>query len=127
MHFLSRNRHPKKEDRLGFTLVEVIVATVILALLASGVFSVFVSARYLVARSKRRFAAVEVARKIIEDNRYRVNATWDSGAINGSGTWSAWNNVTYAPYHVRYRTENATSPAGWRKITVDVRWDEQQI
>lgn len=111
----------------GFTLVEIIVATVILALLASGVFSVFVSARYLVARSKRRFAAVEIARKIIESNRYRVNATWDSGMINGSGTWSAWDNVTYAPYHFRYRTENATTPAGWRKFTVDVRWDEQQI
>ena len=112
----------------GFTLVEVIVSMVILALLASGLFGTMVASRSLIARSKTRLTAVQIAQREIENKRQFVRAdTWDlnnsSNPLNPTGCWSAWDNTTYNPYHVRYRVESVTG-MDCRRVTVEVRWNE---
>lgn len=114
----------------GFTLVEIMVSTVILALLAAGIFSVLVSSRYLVARSKTRVAAVEIARAEIERMKSLadVNTFYTpSGLLDGTGTWRAWDTTTYTPYSVRYRVDNGTGTATYRKVTVQVAWNDTTI
>ena len=114
----------------GFTLVEIMVSTVILALLAAGMFSVLVSSRYLVARSKTRVTAVEIARAEIERMRSLVDAATfyaPPGLFDGTGTWRAWNTTAYPPYSVRYRVDNGTGTATYRKVTVQVAWNDTTI
>lgn len=133
-----RSRNERDLSLTGFTLVEVLVSAIILSLLAAGLFSVFVSARYLVARSKQRFAAAQVARQEIERKRFVVAGdTWDSGPLAARGQWGywdgsawvsgGWDSATYAPYRFRYRVDDPGGGVGYRRMTVDVRWNETSI
>lgn len=115
----------------GFTLVEIVVATVLLALVATAVFSVALSSRLLVIRSRERFQGTEVARREIERLRYFIRAdTWDlanaSDILWANGSWTPWNTVTYPPYSVRYRVR-PVSGVEYREVTVQVMWNETTI
>ncbi len=113
----------------GFTLLEIMVSSVILALLAAGMFSVIISSRYLVARSKTRVMAVEIAKAEIERMKSLVDANtfYNSGFFNATGVWRAWDSTTYSPYSVRYRVDNGTGTATYRKVTVQVAWNDTTI
>lgn len=120
----------KQKRQFGFTLVEVMVSLVLLALLASGVFSVLASGRYLVARTKGRFIAHEIARAEIERMRGFIDAsTWDSsgGPLMANGSWSDWDATTHAPYRWRFRVDSVPGGAEYRKVTVQVGWNETKI
>ena len=121
-------------NRKGVTLVEIIIATLVLALMATGFFSVFLSGRAFVQRSKRRVLAVEIARQEVEKMRHLVKAdTWYLGnatdPLNPTGIWTAWNttptgnSVTFPGYSVRYRIDPGPGSAGYRKVSVQVRID----
>lgn len=110
----------------GFSLVEIMVAMVILSLLATGLFSVIVSSRYLVGRSRKRFQAIEIARGRIEQCRRYVRGDSDA-FLNPNSTWTAWDGVTFAPFSVRYRVDPAPGAFQYRKITCQVQWSESSI
>jgi len=67
----------------GLSLVEILVAMVILTIAAAGLFSSFVAANKFIARSKRRLAAVNLARHINEDLFKYVRANdWDTNLLS---------------------------------------------
>ena len=113
----------------AFTLVEIMVSMIILALLASGFFSVLVSSRYLVARSRQRAVAVEIARAEIERMRALVDANTflPAGSFGATGAWRAWDATRYPPYSVRYRVDPGPGAATYRKVTVQVTWNAAKI
>src|SRR3989338_1970083 len=55
-HFLGRCKH----DRAGFTLLEVITATVILAILAAGIFSTLSFSKRMAIRAHQKMIAISV-------------------------------------------------------------------
>jgi prepilin-type N-terminal cleavage/methylation domain-containing protein len=118
----------------GFTLLEIMVAMIIFAILAAGFFNTMASSRYLVSRSKRRLIGMEIAQQAIETNRRLVNASrWynTSDPLYPTGGWTGWAAVASNPnYYVRFKVENVTA-AGWtpecRKITVQVEWNETGV
>jgi prepilin-type N-terminal cleavage/methylation domain-containing protein len=112
----------------GFTLVEIVVATVVLSLVAVGFFATFLSARYLVERSKRRLKAMEIARERIEVMRREVRADWwysgnASDPLLPNGTWTGWNSAMHTGYSVRYKVDPGPVNTEYRKVTVQVRCD----
>lgn len=109
----------------GFTLVEILVAMVILSLLASGFFSVMISGRQMVARSKKRLVATEIARREIENKRQNIRADlWTCSTLWPIGSWTI--PVASGDYSYRYRIDNVPG-ADYRKITVEVRWNDATI
>ncbi len=64
-----RKRHSNSE---GFTLVEVVAASLILAIAVGGVLSCLVHARYLARVAAHRAQAIQVARSNIEALRYSL-------------------------------------------------------
>ena len=123
------------KKRNGFTLLEIMVAMIVLAILAAGFFNTMVSSRYLVARSKRRFLATEIARQEIENKRQFVRVdTWywnnASNPLNPNGSWPPWvaaANNSGILYESRFMVQNMTAPIECRKITVQVRWNETGV
>ena len=66
-----------KNRKQGFTLVEIIVSLVIILITAAGIFASFLAAQNYVMRSKRRIAAVNVARQKFEELKPFVRQdTW---------------------------------------------------
>jgi prepilin-type N-terminal cleavage/methylation domain-containing protein len=79
-----------RTSRSGFTLVELIVATAIFALVLSAAWSLFDSGRHLTARSEARSQLLQTARmamKAIEDDlrgAFMPSAPYDTGFIGTS-------------------------------------------
>lgn len=57
----------------GFTLLEIMVAMVVLASAVSGLFASFIAAEKFVSRSRRRLAAINACRLIAEDLKAAVS------------------------------------------------------
>lgn len=127
----------------GFTLVEVIVSAVIVALTAAGILSSFIAAQNYVSRSRGRTGTSNSVRQQIETLKVEVNQTaWGNlatcdPATNGlaltaacSGGWTNWGNVTgtfgQAPYFGkrRYRVTELGASGGARRTEVQINWTE---
>ncbi len=108
--------------------MEIVVATVILSLVAVGFFATFLSARYLVERSKRRSKAMEIARERIEVMRREIRADrWYAGNASDTllptGAWTGWDAAMHTGYSVRYKVDPGPVNTEYRKVTVQVRCD----
>jgi prepilin-type N-terminal cleavage/methylation domain-containing protein len=72
-----------RKTKTGLSLVEILIAMLILAIAAAGLFSSFVAANRFVSRSKRRMAAINFSRQISEELYKKVQAdTWNISANN---------------------------------------------
>lgn len=137
--------------RKGFTLVEVIVSVVIVALTAAGILSSFIAVQNYVSRSRGRTGTSNSIRQQIETLKVEVNQTaWgnpancnpdlnglaltnSTGPLNCPGSslgWTAWGNVTgtfgQAPYFGkrRYRVTELGASGGARRTEVQINWTE---
>lgn len=130
-------------DKTGFSLVEVIVASLLLAMITGGILSVALSSRKIVTLFHQRHSGYEVAKVAAEglrqymnysdwinpggplavgtENCYNVsdwNAPVDVAAYFGSSPFAWQNNAQWC-----YRIED-NPPYEYRKITINVTWDE---
>ncbi len=64
----------RKVGQQGLTLVEIIVAALLLAIISAGMFSVTLSSRKLTSRAQRRHFATEVAQTVLENLRVYLGA-----------------------------------------------------
>jgi prepilin-type N-terminal cleavage/methylation domain-containing protein len=123
----------------GFTLVEIVVSMIILALLSAGVFSTAMSSRYLVNRSKRRVIAIELAKLAMEELQKNIGLGTPNYSLITAGS-STWFNVTGSPFTVNGMTyivemrsgpsmipTGGVGPPDYRPVTVRVRWNETTI
>lgn len=129
-----------RRNKKGFTLVEIIVSTIILSFIAAGMFSILVSGRFLIARAKMRLQAVELARNFLERGRGYINWTaWDMPYPDNpfapddwnpaQPTKADWRDVPSAYYNIRYRVERGGEDVAAgiyraRKVSVQVRWGD---
>lgn len=124
----------------GFTLVEVIIAMVILSMTVAGLLSVFLSAHRFVGRAKRRLFAVNYARSLAESLRNEVRQDkWDCNiddagcgglglTTNLLGDWTTPINFNEGgiTYSRRYKVESVGT-SDYRKVSIKVTWQEPQI
>lgn len=111
----------------AFTLVEIMVAMIILVTSVAGILTAFLSAKRHILHAKRRLQAVQLGSQKLEDlYQYVRNDTW--------------NNVTNKLYPGSYPSESITldeintynrsyvvsnmAPNAYRKVTVTVQWNE---
>jgi prepilin-type N-terminal cleavage/methylation domain-containing protein len=119
-----------RRKKAGFTLVEIMVSMIVLALLASGFFSILVSARYMVNRTALRSAAIEVARSEMERMRMLIGSDvwWTAGAYPlQPGSWSA---LSLSPVDPRFSTRfrvRTVPGLECREVTVQVSWNVPKI
>lgn len=122
----------------GFTLVEVLVAMLILATVVGGVMASFVASQRFITRSTRRLQAANYSREVFELLKAGVNAQY---WVDPNGTdkldlkdWTDCTadlginltNLTAFGGQCQYKVEAALGqPAqGYRKVTVRIRWTE---
>ena len=112
----------------GFTLLEVVTATLIIVVLAAGMFGTFSAAQYIFNRSRHRLQAMNFAREA--QDKLRANYGYRDSQISvGSGhTESEIGTViegdmsglnTVLTYDV-----SEPSPNTYKEVTVRVTWTE---
>ncbi|MFH0877901.1 MAG: prepilin-type N-terminal cleavage/methylation domain-containing protein [Candidatus Omnitrophota bacterium] len=118
------------KDPKGFTLTEIVVSAVVLALMASGVFSAMLSGKYLISRSKNRARALEITKYHMEDLRQHIRADrWNETSpypLNPSGSWSGWATHSGTIFSWRYRVSPVAN-SDCRQVDVQTRWSEPRV
>ena len=116
----------------AFTLVEIIVASVIFALVIVGLLTVFVAGRRHIVHTRERMTASELGKFFVDPLQNFVRQdTWDSNALDVSAAPIALapetiNNRTFT---ASYTVEDGTTDAALvntdlRKVTTTVIWTE---
>ena len=122
---------PKKNTQ-GFTITEVIIASLIFTLVTAGLYTTISVLKKPTVDSKQSMTAALLGKKILDNLRTSVDAeTWTGGAgpldpLGGPTVNGVYNNlasvtvdgVTYTPsYIVTEETDTAA-----RKVTLTVNW-----
>jgi Tfp pilus assembly protein PilV len=123
------------KDRIGLSLLEIIVALLILSLVMYGLTSLFIASKRFMYHSSSSVLSMEVGKYFFEDTGLQVtadnytsdrNCLYDDAACVNSG------NVNYSGilYNITYHTENVTNSTGvgttLRKVIVNVTWVEPE-
>lgn len=118
--------------RKSLTLVEIVVAMLILAFCATGILASFIAARKLTARSKRKLAAINYCRQQAEALKTAVRQdTYDTGLLGCPGGFPC----NYGPFNVdlsgipgtlTYTVANIAVDAttNMRRVVINVNWNE---
>ncbi len=116
----------------GFTLVEVVVAVIILLVTAVGVLSSFTASRRYVIRAKHRTASTGFVRQELEKLFRGVRRdTWENptgNPLNPAGVYLGMVSSDFAAVwggSLKYTVVNINgAPTSSRKVTATVEWDE---
>ena len=139
-----------EEKRAGFSLVEVIIALVIISITAAGILASFIAAEHFVERSGRRITAFNFARQKLEQLKpYVRENTWADPPncdpdLNGLALTSNLNCVSYSPSELiwtdwknipgdfgnpstwngrrRIKVEAGGGSSTYRMVTTEIRW-----
>ncbi len=115
-------------DKRGLTLVEVIVAALILAVTTAGMLATFLMAKNAVARAGRQIQALESARQRLEVLKNEVRPSWDDSGEPLEVHESSWEALAGELYQFsgqrKYKVEAGPAADTYKKVTVTVDWTE---
>jgi len=111
-------KSPRRHDQTGFTLIEVMVAIIVLTLAFYGLAQVYARGRSTLRVDASRRTAIAVAQARLEQLRrdYRYG---DLPGLDGSDTTFTVGQITYTVHHtIRAQTPEPQATT----VTVDVAW-----
>lgn len=114
-------------QKKGLSLLEVVASTLVITILAAGMFGAFVGAQMLFNRARHRVQAYNFAREVME--RLRANYAYtDSQISNGVGHTEAEIGVVIkgelASLGATLTYDVTEQPNGYKEITARVSWTE---
>lgn len=122
MKILDQNR--KKNKNTGFTITEVIIATLIFSLAMAGVFASISQLRQPAVESSQEVTAAFLGKKILDDLRGDVNQdTWNSGNLVAGTTYGPYTQTIGGKAYF-YSYDVIADPDGTRarQVTLNVTW-----
>ena len=97
----------------GFTLVEIIVATIILSLVILGMLSIFLAGNKHVIHTRERMTSAELGKLFVDPLQMDVNwSTWNSGAAGNALALG----TTYCDGIVGHTQNKNCPPAAQRRV-----------
>ncbi|MDD4941633.1 MAG: type II secretion system protein [Candidatus Omnitrophica bacterium] len=121
----------KSKDRIGLTLLEIIVAMLILSLVMYGFVSIFTVSKRFVYHSSSRVVSMEVAKFFFEDANLSVSADVypDKNCLYNETMCQdanyTLNNILYNVSYVTGTVKNASDEdTTLRKVVINVTWTE---
>ena len=123
--------HSNSANKKGFTLIEIIVATLIIAALAGGLFGAFWGSQYLLNRTRHRVQAFNFAMESMD--KLRSNYTYSSSPAMSIGYNHSETEIS-AGGIIKGElvnlsgalTYDVTEPQvnGYKEVTIKVHWNE---
>lgn len=114
-----------RTNRKGFTLLEILISSIILALVMTGLANLFVAGKKYILHSRSRIQAVELGRLFLSPLQMDVDQSkWGSNClsagINCQGPQTV-DNIVYTPTYI---ISNAFPISTLHKVKVTIKWDE---
>ena len=125
----------------GFTLLEIVIAMLILSLVVAGIFGMFTTSSKFIAEARHRLQAVNYARMVAEHLKVYVSADSsvpagaDTALTAGANKSFSLSGVTIAPSSAIPNTtgqecgytitNNPSGATGLKETTVTVTWTEE--
>jgi Tfp pilus assembly protein PilW len=119
-------------NKSGFTLVEIIMASVIFVLVIAGLLSVFVAGNKQIIHVRERITSAELGKLFVDPLQMDVSqATWDQAGnklIIGSSS-AATQKVNNRNFSATYTVADATTDTALtgtdlRRVTTQITWNE---
>ena len=121
MKILGEIRRQNKTT--GFTIAEVVIATMIFTLAMAGVFATISQLRQPAVASSQQVTAAFIGKKILDDLRSEVSATtWNSGLLTPGNTYMNQVTVGTITYNATYTVQNDPNGTNARQVTLNVTW-----
>ncbi len=119
-----------KNNKNAFSLVEVIVATVIFLTASIGIFSVFSMAQKSSVVTEKDIVAANFGRQILEDLRAQVDSrTWDTAwpaddplTCEVTPPWRVWPGGPPVGFSGTVKYKCFTQASAARKVTIQLIW-----
>ncbi|MCQ9208804.1 MAG: prepilin-type N-terminal cleavage/methylation domain-containing protein [Omnitrophica bacterium] len=121
-------------NKHGLTLMEVIIAALVLSIAVGGVLYIFSTEKGTIAWTGRRVQAMDFGRQTIESLKNEVDATtWEQAGepltLQGETTWESLSGDFGTKFsgQRRYRVDSVPGidpNTGYRSVTITVDWSE---
>lgn len=121
-------------NKYGFSLIEVIVAALILVLTVGGILFVFSTEKGVVSRTGRKVQAMDFARQTLERLKNEVSAeTWSAGGDLGQVGVAITEPLSAGEFRDKFNATRSyivtnVNPDGgevdYKSVTVTVEWEE---
>ena len=110
----------------GLSLLEILIATLILTLVITGLVGVFVSGKRLTLHSRARMSAGELGKFFLDplENRVRQDQWGNNCLSNNAICTDQPETLNGIPYTAHYNTSDVLGPGGPRRVTVNITWNE---
>ena len=113
------------------TLIEILVSVFILALIATGIGSLFISGERWALHSRSSMAGGELGKHFLDPLQMQVRQdTWNNAAVNCLGTGNCPNQTLGIAeglgrnYTAVYSVSNNTPIANLNRVVVNITWTE---
>jgi prepilin-type N-terminal cleavage/methylation domain-containing protein len=116
-----------KSHSRGFSLLEVLVAMLILALVMGGLVNVFVASRGYTAHGRFRTSASQVAAQFMDPLQNEVNqSSWDTSGnlLNVSVRPGPSQTVDGVTYNSEFEITNESAGTFLRRVRMNVTWTD---
>jgi Tfp pilus assembly protein PilV len=116
-----------KMDKKALTLLEIIISTVILAIVMTGLVNVFVASKKLIQHSRYRMNAGEIGKKFFDPLQAYVREDgWNASCFGTNQVIANCENVTTSipPYNATYSISNLSVDTNIKKVTANITWTE---
>lgn len=114
-----------RNDRAGFTFVEIALAALLLVTVAAGILSAFITA-YNWVRPESAVAS-NLMRSELEGLYEYITQGWDTSPLALGGPYTQITNVNSVPYTITYTVTpvaGVPSDTGYRQVTMTVTWPD---
>ncbi|MFH1853990.1 MAG: type II secretion system protein [Candidatus Omnitrophota bacterium] len=117
-------------SKRAFTLIEIVISTLIVAILAAGMFSAFVATQYIFNRERHRLQAFNFAREVLDKLRSNTNYQYASLNMQEGTVYDETGIITSKAVDMANLTPSLTYEISgldtdpYKTVTVTVTWQE---
>jgi len=124
------------KNKKGFTLIEIVVAAVVLAAAISGLWASYIASKRYVVGAKARLMALHNAQYVLERLRQDVRAdTWDqpfpansltAGMDYDVTSWLPTGDDTFTDKYSGKAEYDVTDHGGYREVILTMEWERPE-
>ncbi|MDO8662298.1 MAG: hypothetical protein Q7K98_03655 [Candidatus Omnitrophota bacterium] len=112
-------------NKKALSLLEIIISTVILSLVITGLVNVFVAGKQYIQHSRLRMAGGEIGKFFLDPlQQYVRQDTWDASCFGTNKVIANCPNVpsTSNPYTTAYSISDLSADTNIKKVKVTITW-----